>query len=268
MLHKTLAVAQVIILDGLRRYALLGLILLALTLEIGGLLFADFIPRDIGRATGDFVLTVGWFMGVLFLLFHAVHVLAWDEDRRIIHTLLARPISRAHYVVGIFIGLATLLLMLNVVLAGTGYGILKTIGSEVDPAHAFAVALASYLLSWIGLYCIQIMLLSVIVLFSSLIRGSFAVLLLSVSYMLICSSLPVVRDAFQNAQINEFFPLNTVMKYLTVVFPDFSRFDFKSHVTEFVPLTAQIGTNFAVFSLYVLLILIVSIHIYKNRDLQ
>ena len=46
--------ARLIILDGLRRHALLGLLLLAIFAEGAGLLFYEFIPRDIGRASNDF----------------------------------------------------------------------------------------------------------------------------------------------------------------------------------------------------------------------
>ena len=75
------ALARLIILDGLRRHALIGLILFALAAITGGLLFFDFIPRDIGRATNDFLFAIIWLTGFIFLLFHCVQVMAWDNER-------------------------------------------------------------------------------------------------------------------------------------------------------------------------------------------
>lgn len=206
MLRKLWAVAWLEILGGLRRYAILGLVLLAFALEAGGLLFMDFIPRDIGRASSDFILTVGWFAGLLFLLFHCVQAFAWSDERRTLHTLLARPITRQQYVLGGYLGLATLLLLLNVILALVGFGVLYLIRTSLPMEYFSGVALTHYCLAWLGLLCIELMLLAVIVLFSGMVRGGFPVLLLTVSYYFICAGLPVVREAMAHSRVNELFP--------------------------------------------------------------
>ncbi|MFK5953651.1 MAG: hypothetical protein QM498_11380, partial [Desulfobacterium sp.] len=105
-INRIFALAWLTVLDGLRRHALLGLVIFSIAAQASSLLFFDFISRDIGRALSDFIFSISWFSGSLFLFFHAVHVVAWDEDRNLIYNLLARPISRAEYVLGIFCGLA------------------------------------------------------------------------------------------------------------------------------------------------------------------
>ena len=77
-INRILALAWLTILDGLRRHALLGLVILSLAAQASGLFFFDFISRDIGRASSDFLFSISWFSGCLFLFFHAVHVVAWD----------------------------------------------------------------------------------------------------------------------------------------------------------------------------------------------
>ncbi len=148
--------ARLVILDGLRRHALLGLVLLALACQVGGLIFFSFIPRDIGRAANDFVFSVGWLTGLLFLFFHAVNASAWGEDRRVIHAVLARPISRSEYVLGLFSGLASLLFLLNLVLGFLGYGVLVLIHGNIDPYYFEYLSSSYYLLSWFGLYLLQL----------------------------------------------------------------------------------------------------------------
>ena len=181
-LKRIAALARLVLLDGLRRHALMGLIVLSVAAQAGALLFFDFIPRDIGRASSDFILSLAWLSGCIFLFFHAVQVIALDEERKVIYSLLARPISRGEYVLGIFFGLAGLLLLLNLLLCALGFGSLLVIKQMVQPVYFEQLKILSYLLAWFGLIAMELMLLSVILLFSGLVRGSFPVLLISLSF--------------------------------------------------------------------------------------
>lgn len=270
MLRKIWSLARLVLIDGLRRHALMGLILLTFGLEAGGLLFFEFIPKDIGRASADFILSVGWLTGLLFLLFHAVQVMAWDEERRTIHTLLARPISRTQYVLGTFLGLATLLLLLNTILGGLGYGVLILIKDSVKTLFFPHLSIPHYLLSWCGLFCIELMVLAIIMLFSGLVRGGFPVLLLTVSYYFICTGLPVVREAFASRASEGSASLTTLLQWLTAVFPDFTRFDFKRLVTsqQSGDLLQHLGVDLGLLALYLTAILWLASMIYQRRDLQ
>ena len=270
MLRNLSSLARLVLLDGLRRHALVGLILLAFGLEAGGLWFMDFIPREIGRASADFILSVGWLTGFLFLLFHAVQAMAWDEDRRTIHTLLARPISRTQYVLGTFLGLSMLLLLLNSILGLLGYGILTMIQGSVKQVYFTHLSLPHYLLSWAGLFCIELMILAVIMLFSGLVRGGFPVLLLTVSYYFICTGLPVVREAITGRFENTGGTLKGLLTGLTVLFPDFSRFDFKALVTSTPSGTVfpQLASDCILLVLYLTVILWFAAIVYQRRDLQ
>ena len=269
MLRKIWALARLVCLDGLRRHALIGLVLLAFGLETAGLLFIDFIPRDIGRAAGDFILSVGWLTGLLFLLFHAVQVMAWDEERRTIHTFLARPISRPQYVLGIFLGLSVLLLLLNLVLGLLGYGVLVLIKNSLTQVYFPYLSPIYYGLAWAGLFCIELMILAVIMVFSGLVRGGFPVLLLTVSYCLICSGLPVVRASLANKTgLSAVLPL--ALQGLTGLFPDFSRFDFKELVTSDSAFNAAQGLaiDLGLLALYLAVALWLASLVYQRRDLQ
>lgn len=270
MLHKIWSLARLVLIDGLRRHALMGLILLTFGLEAGGLLFFDFIPRDVGRASADFIFSVGWLTGLLFLLFHAVQVMAWDEERRTIHTLLARPISRTQYVLGTFLGLGVLLLLLNLFLGLLGYGVLTFIKGSIKAVYFTHLSLPHYLLSWCGLFCIELMILAIIMLFSGLVRGGFPVLLLTVSYYFICTGLPVVREAFASRSNEGSAALTTMLQGLTAVFPDFSRFDFKRLVTsqQSGDLLQHLGVDLGLLALYLAVVLWLAAMIYQRRDLQ
>ena len=265
------ALARLIILDGLRRHALIGLILFSMAGTTGGLLFFDFIPRDIGRASNDFLFSLTWLTGFIFLLFHGVQVMAWDTERGSLHTFLARPISRTEYALALYVGLAVLLLALNVILGGLGWGVLNFIRASVDTASYFQhLSLPFFLLAGAGLYWIQLMILAVILLLSSAVRGSFPVLLLTLCYYFICSGLPVVRESIKQKPGTATQFLDSLLKWLTAVFPDFSWLDFKTLVasSDAIPLPAQLALPFIQATLYIVIVLWLACVIYKRRDLQ
>ncbi|MEW6595225.1 MAG: ABC transporter permease subunit [Thermodesulfobacteriota bacterium] len=250
----------------------MGLIALSVATQTGTLLFFDFIPRDIGRASSDFILSMAWLSGFIFLFFHGVQVIALDEERKVIYSLLARPISRGEYVVGIFAGLASLLLLLNLILCGLGYGSLMLIKQMVKPVYFSQFHLDPYLLSWFGLFSMELMLLAVILLFSGLVRGSFPVLLISLSFYAICSGLPVVREAVaqQTAQNKEVSGLSPILQWMTAVFPDFDRLDFKNMIASATPIPDATLTliNFGLTLSYVAIFLWLACIVYQRRDLQ
>lgn len=271
-LKRIAAIARLFLIDGLRRHALLGLIVLSVAAQAGALLFFDFIPRDIGRASSDFILSLAWLSGFIFLFFHGVQVIALDEERKVIYSLLARPISRGEYVLGIFFGLAGLLLLVNLLLCGLGLGTLLIIKHLVPPVYFNQFNLLPYILAWFGLVAMELMLLSVILLFSGLVRGSFPVLLISLSFYAICSGLPVVREAVsqQAAGTEGLTGLKTMLLWLTAVFPDFDRLDFKNMIASSAPLPdlSLMLVNFGLTISYVGLFLWLACLVYQRRDLQ
>ncbi|MDY0189275.1 MAG: hypothetical protein RBR22_00920 [Desulfuromonas sp.] len=264
------ALARLIVLDGMRSHAIIGLLCLALACEAGGLLFFGFIPRDIGRVSSDFIFSISFLTGLIFLFFHAVNVTAWGGNKRLIHTILARPLARADYVLGLFAGLAFLLLVLNLLLAAAGYVVLFTIKGQIDPVYFAYFSTAHYMLAWLGICVIELTLLSAILLLSGLVRGSFTVLLLSISYYLTCSGLPVVRDALLQTSVKGATMKPLLLKWLTALFPDFSQLDFKNYVisAKLIPDLSTLTLNFALPVAYSAVILWLACVVYSRKDLR
>ncbi|HIJ79890.1 MAG: hypothetical protein OEY01_14970 [Desulfobulbaceae bacterium] len=270
-IRRILALARLIILDGLRRHALIGLVLFAFAGTTGGLLFFDFIPRDIGRASNDFIFSIIWLTGFIFLLFHAVQVMAWDNDRGALHTYLARPISRTEYALALYAGLAALLLALNIILGTLGWAVLTFIKGSVAAVYFQHLSLPFFLLAGTGLFWMQLVILAVILLFSSAVRGSFPVLLLTLCYYFICSGLPVVREALNKKLVEgSKQSLDALLKWLTAIFPDFSWLDFKTLAasSDQTPVAAQLTLPFALSTLYIVIVMWLACIIYERRDLQ
>jgi len=222
---------------------------LSVAAQAGAFLFFDFIPRDIGRASADFILSLAWLTGFIFLFFHGVQVMALDEERKVIYSLL-----------------------LNLLLSGLGFGALTLIRQMVAPVYFSQLSIFAYLLSWLGLFSLQLLLLAVILLFSGLVRGSFPVLLIALAYYAICSGLPVVREsvAQQAAGDQGASGLHSLLVWLTALFPDFARLDFKNSITAVatLPEAPLLLIHFGLTGAYISLVLWLACLVYQRRDLQ
>jgi len=270
--HRIASLARIIFLDGLRRHALIGLVLLSLAAEAGGMLFMDFFGHDVGRASSDFLFSVMWMAGLLFLFFHAVQAIAWDEEHGAIYALLSRPISRAEYVLGVFTGLLALLVCLHLLLGITALGTLLWIKQGLKAIYFPVFSTPHFLIAWLGLVAMQAVMLAAVMLFSGMVRGGFPVLLLTAAYYGICSGLPVVRASVEQqlAHGHDVWFVSRLFKALAALFPDFSRLDFKDEVVAVVQSTAtnHILIHFTVAILYIVLAIIFACRLYGRRDLQ
>lgn len=268
--RRIAVLAGVTVIDGIKRHAFIGLLLFALAGQAGGLLFFGFIPRDIGRVANDFTFSVTFLAGFVFILFHAVQVVSLDDENRTIQTFLARPISRTEYLLGIFSGLALLLLFLNIIMGVIGWVVLQVIQNNVGTAFFPYLSFGFFLLAFAGLYLLKLTLLAVVVFFASVIRGRFMVLLLTLAYYFICNGLPVVRESVQqqSSQSNG-ETMILLFQVLSGIFPDFSRLDFKILVvggTSALPV-ADYLLSFTVSLLYIVVLLWLAALSFKNKDM-
>ncbi|MDO5674713.1 MAG: hypothetical protein Q4G66_07340 [bacterium] len=273
MFRRITAQTQLVVLGGLRRRTLLGLFLFSLGAILAGLLFVQFIPRDIGRAAGDFLFSVVWVSGFFFLLFYTVPAAAWGEERSFLPVYLARPISRSEYVLGLFAGMALLLAFLHLLLGLANWGILYVVRRGVEESAFPVLSLPWFLLAACGLYLIHLQLLAVILLFTSGVRGSFPILLCTICYYFICTGLPVVRESLigpgaGGAGQTSIYPL--LLQGLNALFPDASWLDFKTLVvsTDPAPAALNVGLTFTLALLYILVVMGGACLIYERRDLQ
>lgn len=273
MLERILAQARLVALGGFRRKTLLGLFLFSLGVTLVGLFFVQFIPKDLGRATADYFFSVVWGTGMLFMLFYVVPSAAWGEERSFLPVYLARPLSRSEYVVGLFLGMALLLLALHVILGCINWGMLLFIRHYYNGAYFSLLSLPFFFLASLGLYLIHLELLAIILFLTSAVRGSFPVLLCSICYYFICNGLPVVRESLASQSDKGDFITSLyawLMPVLSAIFPDASRLDFKSLVTTIdpAPTFAHITLSFGSAFLYLTLVIALTCFVYERRDLQ
>lgn len=273
-MSRILALAHITFLNGRRRNAVWGLCLFALVFEICGVLFMDFFGHDLGRVISDFQFSMMWTAGMIFILFYAVQAIAWDDEHRSIESILARPISRAEYVLGSMAGLSMLLLCFELLLAALAMGEIVWVRSVVGDVYFPVFSPMHFVQAWMGLQLMLLVLLAIVMLASSVIRGAFPVTLVSLSYYFICSGLPVVRASLLQKQHHADAAqhgLNGVVQVVGMLFPDFSRLDWKDAVLSQRNIGTMIGMPVwlpaGLMLVYLAIILFLSCVIYQRRDI-
>jgi len=272
-MRQVAALAHITFLNGLRQYAVWGLSIFALALQLSGIFFADFFGHELGRAASDFAFSIMWLAGALFVLFYAAPTIAWGDDNRTIDSILARPISRGKYVIGLLLGMIALLLMLEGILGLAAIGILSWIKEAVAQAYFPVLSHAHYLLAWLSLQLQLVTLIATVLLISSAIRGAFPVMLLTISYALICAGLPVVQESLihkiqSGADLQQ---LAGLLHGLSFLFPDFSQLDFKDAVLSDSNLETIYGLSpwqpLLMFTFYSLTLVGCASLVYQRRDI-
>ncbi len=268
-LNHLYAVIYITFMDGLRKRSIIGLIIFAAMMIVGGTLFMDFFGRDIGKASIDYLFSIMWLCGFIFLLFHAVSACVLDDEHRNSLTALARPISRNEYITGTFIGLAILLGCLQLLLGIASYGILQWVQQSIDTRYFPYFSTYYFLLSVIGVILQQYLLLAVIIFFATLLRGIFPVMLATISYQLIDSGIPVVRKSIQQALEagHGSHSSPSFMQIVAAFFPDLNQLDFKNLISTPFLHVEHLGLSLLSIVIYICILLSLACFIYKKKDL-
>jgi len=137
---KVLALAGVTLREALRRKVQVNLLLFALFLVVASLVLSQLTIGEMHRIASDLGLTAMELMGSLIAVFLGASLVAGDVERRVLYPVVAKPISRAQYLLGRYLGLAATLL-LNLVVMGVTLALMLAL--QTESAKALDLALLS-----------------------------------------------------------------------------------------------------------------------------
>lgn len=256
--------------EGLRHRILYGTVIFALFVTAFAVLISGLYMRDISKIILDICLSAVDICGLLIPFFLAINLLSGDIEKRTIYSLLARPISRTHYIIGKFVGLSLLTaLLMGIVTMATLAAVLAA--TYIYPAHFFSTVSISTILTCALFSLLGIIVLnSTVMLWCSITTSSFLAFMLTVATYLIGQSIEdLVRFMsvpIEGVDISPFVQ-KTVMTAL-YIFPNLARFDLKAqavygvgpNLTELATLTMYAGS-------YSIAALILAIIVFRRRDL-
>ncbi len=118
-MNRVLSVAAVTVREALRRKLQVNLLLFALLLLAVSAVVSTLTLGEMHRISSDLGLTAMEAIGSLIAIFLGAGAIAGDVERRVLYPIVAKPVTRAEYLLGRYLGLAATLLLNLVVMAAT-----------------------------------------------------------------------------------------------------------------------------------------------------
>jgi ABC-type transport system involved in multi-copper enzyme maturation permease subunit len=220
-MSKTLAIAVTTVREALRERLLHNLLVFAVLLVIGSLTISQLTLGEQFRIVANIGTSATQMFGTLIAVFLGVGLVTRELDRRTCYPALARPVSRAGFVVGKYVGLlATLALNVGLMALATALVLLSYRGT---PAFLDRAYVATFFLTGVQLA----------------ICGAFAVLFSTFTTATLASiyTLAIVGAGWLFGEVRGFWlqarqaELKSLVQVLDVLLPNMSLLDLKESVT-------------------------------------
>lgn len=255
---RTLAIAAATLREALRERIFHNLLVFAVLLVMGSLTISQLTLGEQYRIIADIGTSATQVFGTLIAVFLGVGLISKEVDRRTCYPALARPVSRASFVTGKYLGLLATL-SLNVALM----------------ALATAVVLFAYrggdAMTWTFVAAFLLMVVQLA------ICGAFAVLFSTFTTATLASilSLAVVGAGWLFGEVRSFWlqarqvELKPLVRVLDFVLPNMSLLDLKESVTYGDPVTlSSVLVRGAYGAGYAAALLFLAAAVFTRRDIR
>lgn len=231
-----------------------GLVLVAVLILSVGAILGPLSMSEEKRITINFSLFAAQIVLIAASIFFGSLSITRDMEKKIITTLITRPISRAQYVLGKFFGMAFVMIVAVILLGFILSGIF----------YYFQIPIQSvFFKSLWGIYLEALVLLSISILFSSF-TSNFLIICYTVCFFIIGHWIDTMKTLLQKTE--EPF-LRFISEHGVLAFPNLERFNWRPHVVyqDLVPFTEVIFYSFYAVS-WVVLFLVIAVQIFNRKD--
>lgn len=262
-------IAAITFKEGIRNRAIYGISIIALLMLVVNVLISQMIMQEVGKVAVDIALSTVSFSGLLLVFFVGINLMAKDLDRKTIYMVLARPISRAQYIIGKFLGMAGLIGVSTTVLGAFAAASLFML-NRLYPAYfqRFSWPMVVLALVFIALMLILVSALSF--LFASFTSTSFIALVLTIISYLIGNSMHEVKKLVEAPQAVGIHVSPVTVKVVQAayyLFPNLSFFNIKTQAAHGLTLsTASICWTVAYGLAYTCLAITIACFIFSRRE--
>jgi len=265
---RVAALALITFKEGIRNRSLFGILFFSLFILGLNVAVAGFFMREIGKVTVDMNLSALSFSGLLLVLFVGVNLMAKDIDRKTIHLVLSKPISRIEYIWGKYLGIVWFVLMsLTVLLAFSAITVFGI--KSLYPAYFESFSWPIFFQACLFIFVKLAVLTSIVVFFSSLTTSSFLTLVLSICSYIVGETIEEVVFYLKSGIPAEEFPpsMQKIIDVVSYLFPNFSVFDFKLEAAHGLAIAMdRIGFSLGYALVYVTILLLGAALIFGRRE--
>jgi len=254
-LGRIWAVAANTFRETVRERVLYNLVFFAIIMTAAGLLMGQLSIRQDEKIIKDIGLAAMELFGTLIAILTGVGLVAKEIERRSLHPLLAKPLTRDEFFLGKFAGLGfTLLVNVSVMSAGLALTLAWT-RRHVDP-HILEAIYPIYL----GL----LLVVALALLFSTLSSSALAAVF-TVGVVVAGRFSDVIRNMREVAPGAP----SWLVSFLYYALPNFRNFDFKDKVAygDAIPLAA-LATVTAYAAVYIGVVLLLGLAAFRSRELS
>ncbi len=268
MMNRISALALITYKEGIRNRSLFGILAFALFVLGLNITVAGFFMREVGKVTVDMNLSAMTFSGLLLVFFVALNLMSKDIDKKTIQLVFSKPISRAEYIVGKYLGIQmfilTSLFVLFVMSTGTVFFL-----KNIYPAYFGGFSWPAFFIATLFIFLKLSVLSAILVFFSTITTSSFACLIFTVCFYLIGETLEdvifYIKSGVRTEHISE--GLQSFIDVISYVFPNFSLFDFKLEAAHGLVLApARLGFGFFYALLYIVILLSFACFLFHRRE--
>jgi Cu-processing system permease protein len=240
--------------ENLRDKILYNLLLFAVLLMGVSYLLADLSIMEHRKIVTDMGLAAINLVGVIIAIFVGIGLVSKEIERRTIYTIMARPIRRAQFVLGKYLGLVLTLLVNLAVMVVVYWGTLSM----------YRASLHGALLQAIGLIFVELLLVTAIAMFFSTFTTATLSAVMTVSFYVIGHLSTDLKGLAVRSQ-NEV--MKTVMSAIYYLCPNLEALNIKGQAARGVPVTLSYLALASTYGLvYTALLLVAACVIFQKRD--
>lgn len=269
-MSRIFALSAITFREGIRNRSLFGILLFSLFILGLNIAIAGFFMRDIGKVSSDMNLSALSFAGLLLVLFVGINLMAKDIEKKTVHLVLSKPISRVEYIWGKFLGIQLFVTISLVFLLIFSWGTMFLL-YHLYPEYFGRFSWAVFFLACFFILVKLSVLNAIVIFFSTITTSSFITLIFSICIYITGVSIDDVvfylRSQLASEGVAASPALHRIIDFISYVIPNFSMFDFKLEAAHGLNISwYRIGVSLGYGLAYEVLLLIFAACIFMRRE--
>lgn len=229
-MNRILALAVISFREGIRNRSVYGVALFALFMLGLNIAVAGFFMREVGKVTVDMNLSALSFAGLLLVFFVGLNLMAKDIDKKTIHLVLSKPISRVEYIWGKYLGIMLFVAVsmgLLLVFSSATVFLLESMYAKYFGGFQWSIFFIACLFIYLKVAVVS----AIVIFFSTITTSSFVTLVFSICSYIVGETIEEVVFFLKTSVAAEELVLSDlfldVIQVVSYLAPNFSVFDFK-----------------------------------------
>ncbi|HEY6507701.1 MAG TPA: ABC transporter permease subunit [Vicinamibacterales bacterium] len=251
--------------ESVRDKVLYNLVVFAVLLMAASYLIGQLTAGQDVKIIQDLGLAAIATFGLLIAIFIGIGLVWKEVERRSIYSILSKPVSRAQFIVGKYLGLVLTLAVNVTVMTAAWYLVLAYMAMTVGKATG-ATATDPTMLKAIVLIFVELMLVTALALFFSTFSSPF----LSAGLTLGLWVVGHFNEDLRNFQSVVDSPAAAwLARGLYYVLPNFAAFDVKYQVVHALPVPISYLASTALYgAVYITLLVVAAVAVFSRRDFK